>query len=336
MRLTHRKWRLATMVLLIAGLVSVLPGRSVAQEVQQGFQNPPKTYRPMVRWWWPGGDVKDEEVRREVQLLDEANFGGAEIQPFSFGLNPQMPVDVRSRVNNYLTPSFYGHVRAALEEAQKRRMWIDYTFGSGWPFEGGEAITPELASMELRFTHSSVHGPMKLHQKLDLPQLPPGPGTMFNKSTGIVETLPEGWRERLEERSRLVAVVAVQGHEGEYEPVDGGLSGIDPQGIVKKSGILKPGTATVLTSHVSAVGTLDWDVPEGDWLIFTFRQFPADLRVAGGVGAGPQFVLDHLQRKAFEAHAQRVGNSAEQQVGSYFGKTLRAIFCDSLEVFAYI
>src|ERR1019366_8323405 len=49
MRLTHRKWRLATMVLLIAGLVSVLPGRSLAQEGQQGFQNPPKNYRPMVR-----------------------------------------------------------------------------------------------------------------------------------------------------------------------------------------------------------------------------------------------------------------------------------------------
>ena len=37
----------------------------------------------MVRWWWPGGDVTPHELRREIRVLDETGFGGAEIQGIS-------------------------------------------------------------------------------------------------------------------------------------------------------------------------------------------------------------------------------------------------------------
>ena len=45
-----------------------------------------------------------------------------------------------------MTPTFFSHMQAALEEARAHGMWLDYTFGSGWPFGGAGAVTPELAS----------------------------------------------------------------------------------------------------------------------------------------------------------------------------------------------
>jgi len=36
------------------------------------FANPPKTARPMVRWWWPGLDVREEELIRELDEMDDA------------------------------------------------------------------------------------------------------------------------------------------------------------------------------------------------------------------------------------------------------------------------
>ncbi len=51
-----------------------------APTVAQQFQNPTKNYRPMVRWWWPSGNVTDAELRREVALMNKANFLGAETQ----------------------------------------------------------------------------------------------------------------------------------------------------------------------------------------------------------------------------------------------------------------
>src|ERR1035438_1258502 len=90
--------KLAALGVLCAVMGAQLSAQTVATVAQQ-FQNPAKEYRPIVRWWWPGGDVTDAELRREIDLLDGANFGGAEIQPFVIGLNPKMPEAARKRVD---------------------------------------------------------------------------------------------------------------------------------------------------------------------------------------------------------------------------------------------
>jgi glycosyl hydrolase family 106( putative alpha-L-rhamnosidase) len=289
----------------------------------------------MVRWWWPGGDVTDEEIRREVRLLDEANFGGGEIQAFRIGLPVKLPPDVEARVNDYLTPAFFGHVRAAIEEARRREMWMDLTLGSGWPFGGGNNITPELASMELLLTHLTVRGPQKFHQKLAPPPTPPSVGTALAAFTGVPKTLPPGWQERIDARKKPVAVVAVRGTEPELSSASRTRYGTSSE-LVLKPGVIQPQSAIVLTDKLAADGTLDWEVPEGEWQLFEFVEAPADLRVIGGVGASPQLVLDHMKPAAVESHIHAVGDRAKEFIGDYFGKGLRSVFCDSLEVTAYM
>jgi hypothetical protein len=55
---------------------------TVGSSVRQLFHSTPKKYRPLVRWWWPGDDVTEAELRRQVRVLDQAGFGGAEIQAY--------------------------------------------------------------------------------------------------------------------------------------------------------------------------------------------------------------------------------------------------------------
>jgi hypothetical protein len=306
-----------------------------SEAARREFKNPAKPYRPMIRWWWPGGDVSDSEIIREIGLFDDAGFGGAELQPFRFGLKPNLPADVEARVDDYLTPSFYGHVGAAAEELRRRGMWLDLTFGSGWPFGGGLNITPELASMELRFTRETVHGPARFHRKLSMPVMTLETGAFVRRVIGGSQPMPAGWETRLRNRSKLVAVIAVQGSAPEIEAGAETLIASAPEAIAK-SGTLDPSTITMLTVNVSSDGILDWEVPAGDWQLLTFAESPTDLWVLGGVGAYPQLVLDHLKLAAMESHIQRVGESSKQYVGSYFDDGIRAIFCDSLEVRAYI
>ncbi|MDW5267072.1 MULTISPECIES: glycosyl hydrolase [Acidobacteriaceae] len=300
-----------------------LSAQTVATVAQQ-FQNPAKNYRPMVRWWWPGNDVKDAELRREVDLLDQANFGGAEIQPFTIGLDPNMPEATRKRVDDYLSPSFFAHMQAALEEARAKGMWMDYTFGSGWPFGGAGVVTPELASTELRSEHQTIRGPVHFRGKILMP--------LLRESIAKDANLPSGWLNEFKQREKLVAVVAIRGDNVQYVPNQDS----DRAPAVKSTGQLDPGTSIVLTGHMLPDGTLDWDVPPGTWQVFAFKEMPTGQKVVGGAGEGPQLVLDHMNKHAFDAYAERVGGTARQYDGQYFGHGLRAIFCDSLEVQAYL
>lgn len=296
--------------------------------IRKQFQSPAKKYGPIARWWWPGNDVTDEELQREIGVLDRAGFAGAEIQAFNKGFDPQSISHAQmQRIDSFATPSFFRHVAAATEEARKRGLFIDYTFGSGWPFGGGDAITPELAAIELRSTHVSIEGPATFKGRLQIPAVTDGD---ILRGSPVLSGLPEGWPERMKRRSRVVAVIAVRGTDAQWDYSRTGWRELG----VRESGRLDQGTAIDLTRHLDPDGTFHWDVPSGTWQLFVFCSVPTAQHLNGSAGAGPQLVMDHMSAEAFAAHAKRVGDNAIPYLGQYFGNGLRAIFCDSLEVAA--
>lgn len=96
--------------------------------VRNEFRNSPRKFRPMVHWWWPGGDLADEEIKREVGILDSYGFAGAGIQPSNtLVFTPNLlSKEKMERVNDYATPTFFKHVQAA-DAAASHGMWIDDT-----------------------------------------------------------------------------------------------------------------------------------------------------------------------------------------------------------------
>ena len=297
-------------------------------ELRDGFANPPTTARPMVRWWWPGGDVKDEEISRELRLMKEAGIGGVEIQSFKIGLNPKPAPDVAARVDSFLSPEWFGHVKHAIEEGRRLGMIVDLTFGSGWPF-GGPHIPPELGAKQLNVEMTSLKGPAEFQGKIPwvapevAPKLPPELENLF------------GHPFKDPRLFKLVAVVAVRGTRPEITGQRSEeLIWTPPLTIVTRSGQVDPRSAVVLTRQVKPDHTLSWKVPEGNWLLFSFIQGPTGQQVIGGAGKGTQFVLDHMKREALQRHISAIGEAGRKYFGDEYGKGLRAIFCDSLEVTA--
>jgi len=296
--------------------------------LRDGFANPPTTARPMVRWWWPGGDVTDEEISRELRLMKEAGIGGVEIQSFKIGLNPKPAPDVAARVDSFLSPEWFGHVNHAIKEGRRLGMIVDLTLGSGWPF-GGPHIPPELGARQLNVEVRPVKGPAEFQGKIPwvatevAPKLPPGVDTLF------------GHPFKDPKLFSLVAVVAVRGTSPEItRSSSAGFSWEPPLTVVTRSGQVDPRSAVVLTRQVKPDRTLNWKVPEGDWLLFSFIQGPTGQQVMGGAGKGTQFVLDHLKKEALQKQLDAIGEAGKKYYGDEYGKGLRAIFCDSLEVTA--
>jgi len=290
-----------------AQLPSSRPEKS-GDPLRASFKNPPASARPMVRWWWPGGDVSDEEIARELRIIKDAGLGGVEIQSFKDGLNPAPTAEVARRVDSFLTPEWFNHVKYAIEEGGRLGLDVDLTFGSGWPF-GGPYIPLQLAAQKLLVHEIVVTGP-----------------TTFS---GRFPGAPLGTSEK------LVAVVAAPGSlsvHGKRKPQE--FSDSVPVDIVTESGKIDVASATLLTEKVSEDGSLKWDVPAGQWVLFSFIQAPTLQTVEGGAGVGTQWVLDHLKRQALDRHIEAVGEAGKKYFGDDFGKSLRAIFCDSLEVTA--
>jgi hypothetical protein len=206
--------------------------------------------------------VTEEELRREIGALDKAGFGGAEIQAFFKGFDRAgLSAAQTARMNGFASPSFFEHVRAAADEARKRGMFIDYTFGSGWPFGGGAAITPELSAVELRWSHCSLQGPARFEGRLEVPFLVSEDPARQSEMAG----LPPKWAQRMVNRAKVVAVVAVRGEDAEWSFYQSG-----PRGrAVAKSGRLEDGTAIDLTQRMRANGAVEWEVPEGTWQVLS-------------------------------------------------------------------
>lgn len=297
-------------------------------EIREGFANPPTSARPMVRWWWPGGDVTDEEISRELRLMKEAGIGGVEIQSFKIGLNPKPAPDVATRVDSFLSPGWFGHVKHAIEEGRRLGMIVDLTFGSGWPY-GGPHIPPELGARQLNVEIAPLKGPSDFNSKI--PWVKP---EVAAKVPPEVESL-FGFPTKDPKLFKLVAVVAIRGTAPEIKVSRSAeFPWAPPLTTVTHSGQVDPQSAVVLTSQVKPDRTLSWKVPEGNWLLFSFIQGPTGQQVVGGAGKGTQFVLDHLSKAALQRHIDAIGEAGKKYYGDDYGKGLRAIFCDSLEVTA--
>ena len=123
-------------LLVIAGYS---PRAGAADALLEGFQHPPAQARPFVRWWWNGNRVTEQEILREMDIMQAAGIGGIEINPIAM---PQESSPTRPEALAWLSPQWNRMVKVAVEGAQERGMIPDLIVGTGWPF-GGKFLSPD-------------------------------------------------------------------------------------------------------------------------------------------------------------------------------------------------
>ncbi|WP_237104674.1 glycosyl hydrolase [Nonomuraea sp. MG754425] len=117
------------------------------------FARPRREVRPMVRWWWPDAHVDPAEIRREVDQLADAGFGGAEIAAVHHSIRDKSVLDPAG--HGWGTPAWNAAVEAALDQAGRRGLGIDLTIGPSWP-AAVPSITPESEAACKELAHGSV------------------------------------------------------------------------------------------------------------------------------------------------------------------------------------
>ena len=97
--------------------------------------------RPYVRWWWFAGDIKNEDIKRQIAWFSEQGFGGVEIAwVYPWPLNPSP-----KKILRLFSSEWVDAVAYALQTARSCGISVDFTYGTLWPF-GGTFIPNEHAS----------------------------------------------------------------------------------------------------------------------------------------------------------------------------------------------
>lgn len=151
-------------------------------DLRAGFQDPPTSAAPMLRWWWFGPSVTRPELDRELTAMAGAGFGGVEVA-FVYPL-----AEVTTR---FLAPDFLADLAFAAERAVQLGLRFDLTLGSGWSF-GGPHISQDLAARRLHWERREIApGPDQIAIA------PPWPGDELVAAylgAGSLQEQPESYR----------------------------------------------------------------------------------------------------------------------------------------------
>jgi len=264
------------------------------------FSNPPREFRPQIRWWWPGAAVDDDTIRDNLRTLADTGFGAIEIQPLVLGItNADIAADPRVRTVG--DAAYLDRINTAGCEAKALGLQWDVTLGSGWS-SGGPSIDAE-GERQLLLASTTLVGPSVFNGSLPEPVEPTWVATINSFLPAL---------DGFDEAFSLVGVVAMEVLDDAVSPP-----------------LLGPGTD--LTSMVSG-DTLVWNVPAGTHQLFAFYENKTLHFPAGGAFLGAREdsrIADHLDRSGVDTIIAEQGSP---WLAALAACPPRAIFVDSFEL----
>lgn len=293
----------------------------------QQLQQPGMQYRPMVRWWWTGLDVTQEELCRELDDMVEGGFAGGEVQAFTRNdakFDPSNK-ELAKRVHRYGTPYYFDLIRDLMAQAKERGLILDITAGSGWPM-GDTNITPETGMQALIVGSTSVQGG-KGRQRVELPKaasavdaLLGAEKTSFANINGRMIQVMDYPQMKTNLKLLRVTIGRANGPVGEYE-----LHPQQPMMIDADS--LEDVTGCVFD------GQLEYDFGPGDWYVFAAYHGPSYQLVKSDSKQFPEkqsYVVNHFASGLIEHYMQR--HVGQGRWDEFSPDTFRAFFADSFEL----
>ncbi|HTN05961.1 glycosyl hydrolase [Agriterribacter sp.] len=285
--------------------------------LKAGFLHPPQWARPGVYWYFMDGNLSEEGMTKDLESMSKAGIGNLIFLEVNVGV-PRGKVD-------FLSDRWLALFAHAEKECRRLNIAMTLGIGPGWSGSGGPWVAPEQSMQHLVSSSITVSG--NENKKIELP-IPPPKKPFFGEG-GFTPDLKKQWQAFYED----VAVLAFP-----QPAVDNKIKDIDEKALYYRAPYssaagVKPflapyndkedaaaGAAVLkekiidLTNKLQPDGTLDWEVPQGNWIIMRFgtRNNGAVTRPAPFPGLG--FEADKFDTVALNNH-----------LDAYTGKIFRKI-----------
>ncbi len=277
--------------------------------LESGFLDPPSSAKAGTMWMWINGNVSKEGITADLEAMKRVGIHEALI----FNLDQGYPEGPASFMSAYWLDVF----KFAVEEAKRLDLKLGFHNGAGWSSSGGPWVTPEYGMQTLVFSEVHYKGGQKVNNTLPHPKVNLG----YYKDIAVIAfPLPTG-NERITDLA--LKSLSGQGFKNHLYPDN---KVIQPSSLINKNAIID------LTDKMSADGTLDWTVPNGDWTVLRIGHTPNGTknRPAGIGGLGLE--CDKLSRAAVDVFWAGGIQPIIDKMGPLIGTTLVHYHIDSYEV----
>ncbi len=304
---------LALGIVMLAGQAALATG-----PLENNFLNPPPEARPGVYWYFMDGNLSRDGMTADLESMKAAGIGNVVFLEVNVGV-PRGPVD-------FLSPQWQELFTHAVREAE--RLGIEITLGSGpgWAGSGGPWVKPEQSMQHLVAASVNVTGPASFAAVLPTP----APREPFFGRAPMSQDMLRQWETYYAD----VAVLAFPTPTAEatiadvdekalyYRAPYSSQPGVKPYLPASADFAKPPAGAAIppdriidLTDRLKPDGSLQWQVPPGNWTVMRFgrRNNGATTRPAPQPGLG--FECDKLDADAFNAHFDHYVGKLLEKVG---------------------
>jgi hypothetical protein len=172
-----------------------------ADELSDGFLDPPTSARPRVWWHWMNGNISEDGIAKDLEWMQRIGIGGLQ----NFDANLQTPQIVDKRLV-YMDDGWKKAFRFTAQEAEKRDLELAIAASPGWSETGGPWVPEADGLKKLVWSETTLQGGKRFSGVLTAPPSDTGPFLTARKHGGIDESISG---ERKEAKWRHYGDVAV-------------------------------------------------------------------------------------------------------------------------------
>ncbi|WP_088183784.1 glycosyl hydrolase [Sphingobium sp. Z007] len=143
---------------------SAIGAPALADDLADGFRNPPQSARPRVWWHWMNGNVTKEGIDKDLDWMARMGIGGVQ----NFDASLMTPQIVKERLI-YMTDGWKDAFRHAVKTADAKGLEFAIAASPGWSETGGPWVKPQDAMKKLVWSEMDLPGGQRLKGTLPMP-----------------------------------------------------------------------------------------------------------------------------------------------------------------------
>ena len=272
------------------------------------FKNPPNQAKARTWWHWISGNVSKSGITKDLEAMKEVGIQEAQLFNVHLGF-PEGPVE-------YLSEEWLDLFHFSAQEAKRLGLELAFHNSAGWSSSGGPWMTPEYAMQTTVFSEVSIQG-----------------GKIFKDQLPQPETKLNYYRD--------IAVLAFPKSESDIK-----IDGLDYKNLtgrirnhllpdtkdIPASALINKNEIVDLTSKLSKDGFLEWNVPQGEWIILRIGHTAKGKTNHPAPESGRGLEVDKMSKKAVEVYWKGGIQPILNKLGDLVGTTVNNCLIDSYEV----